>query len=153
MDTWIHGIATDPKKVYTNKKLLAYGEKLIKEKKLIEYSKTYNNFYSSLLMIPEHTWGLDTKKYLPDYSNWSIEEFKKAREKNDISLDNIPPKCQPVENFTKIEFTKFFKNNSKNRNNLTYAFFDSSHKKQREYLTKVINILQLDLRKGWDEEN
>jgi len=152
-DTWIHGIATDPKKVYIYKKLLAYGEKLIKEKQLIEYSDTYNNFYSSLLMIPEHTWGLDTKKYLPDYSNWSIEDFKKAREKNDISLDNIPPKYQPVENFTKVEFAKVFKNNSKNRDNLTYSFFESSHKEQREYLRKAIDSLPIELRDEWKNED
>lgn len=152
-DTWIHGVGTDPKKVFIYKKLLAYGEKLIKEKKLIENSKEYNNFYSSLLMIPEHTWGLDTKKYLPDYSNWSIDEFQNARKKNFISLDNIPLKYKVVEDFTKIECAKVFKNAPNKRDHLTYSFFESSHKEQRSYLTRAINSLENKLQDGWKIED
>ncbi|MBK5201818.1 MAG: DUF5054 domain-containing protein [Spirochaetaceae bacterium] len=147
-DTWIHGIASDPNKVLIYEKLLSYGEKLINEKKLIINSEIYNNYYGYLLMIPEHTWGLDCKKYLPDYSNWSIEDFKEARMKDSICLDKIPPKYQIVENFAKIEYAQIFKNHKNSRNNLTYSLFESSHKEQKEYLNSAINSLPLLLQGG-----
>ena len=28
------------------------------------------------VQIPEHTWGLDVKTFLADYSNWSNKEFQ-----------------------------------------------------------------------------
>ena len=28
------------------------------------------------MQIPEHTWGLDVKTFLADYSNWSNKEFQ-----------------------------------------------------------------------------
>lgn len=28
------------------------------------------------MQIPEHTWGLDVKTFLADYSNWSNKDFQ-----------------------------------------------------------------------------
>lgn len=32
------------------------------------------------MQIPEHTWGLDVKTFLADYSNWSNKEFQEQLE-------------------------------------------------------------------------
>jgi len=152
-DTWIHGIASDPNKVSDYLRLLRYGEKLVEDNKLEINSEIYNNFYGNLLMIPEHTWGLDCKKYLPDYSNWSMDDFKRARKNNTISLDQIPPKYQIVENFTKTEYANIFRNQEGLRSHLTYSLFESSHKEQREYLNFAIKSLPQTLQKNWKSKS
>lgn len=67
-DTWIHGAATDPAKLSLYRELLRY----------IKTNKLQNvDLSDSLLMVPEHTWGMDTKLYLPDTDHYLNEDFKK----------------------------------------------------------------------------
>src|SRR5262249_36145807 len=40
----------------------------------------FGRFSRSLLMVPEHTWGLDTKKHLGDWVNYDAARFGAARE-------------------------------------------------------------------------
>lgn len=69
-DTWIHGAATDPQKIGPYRALLrlAAGWKPAEQKQL----------YKSLLLIPEHTWGLDEKTYLGDNEHYERTEFEKV---------------------------------------------------------------------------
>lgn len=71
-DTWIHGVATDPKKVSCFRGL----ERLWKS---IEESPDYERLARGLIMIPEHTWGLDEKITLHDNRNYARKDFEKAR--------------------------------------------------------------------------
>jgi hypothetical protein len=151
-DTWIYGIATDPYKVCQFKRLLNFGERMVKADKFLESSSTYNAFYGSLLMIPEHTWGLDCKKYLPDYSNWSMDAFREARKKNKITLDMIPDKYKPIEKFTEEECKRIFSDGLDRRKHLTYSFFESSHKEQREYLTTAFQQLPKELQSCFPQD-
>ena len=71
-DSWIHGVGTDPGKVSMFRSLLRYRES-IQDKKL----RTAVN--RRLLMICEHTWGLDEKTHLNDHSHFLREEFDAVR--------------------------------------------------------------------------
>ncbi|WP_027295730.1 DUF5054 domain-containing protein [Robinsoniella sp. KNHs210] len=55
-DTWIHGSGTDPKKISQYRALL----RLKNDEIPIEMEK----IYKKIILIPEHTWGLDEKTYL-----------------------------------------------------------------------------------------
>ena len=70
-DTWIHGAGTDPKKLSGFRGLLRLAKTLPEDEKEL--------MYRSLLMVPEHTWGLDEKTWLNDTANFSREDFSAAR--------------------------------------------------------------------------
>lgn len=73
-DSWIHGVGTDPRKVFSFRGLERLWE-------TIEEPEDYNKLARGLIMIPEHTWGLDEKKHLNDNKNYSRIKFEKVRNK------------------------------------------------------------------------
>ena len=74
-DTWIHGAGTDPQKVSRYKKLLRNFDSL---------DKVNVDITDNLLLIPEHTWGMDFKSNFSHdvgYTHLDIESHKKERVK------------------------------------------------------------------------
>lgn len=75
-DTWIHGVGTDPAKISRYRALLrlrrTWQEHGIPADKL-------HDFHRKLLLIPEHTWGMDVKTYLWDWENYTNAEFLAVR--------------------------------------------------------------------------
>ena len=143
-DTWIHGIATDPYKVSVFLELLRLKHKWIEEGRLERNSKVYRDFMRNLLMIPEHTWGLDFKKYMADYKNWRKQDFLKARNLDKLSDSYIPEKYDQYARFARNEFKAQIKHMGwKDR---SYSFFESSHREQRYYLDNAIKVLSKDLK-------
>lgn len=55
-DSWIHGVGSDPGKVRQYRELLRLCRELPDEMR--------ENAYRELLLIPEHTWGMDVKTHL-----------------------------------------------------------------------------------------
>lgn len=71
-DSWIHGAATDPKKMMQFRALCRlYATMPPGEDKY--------TLARGLLMIPEHTWGLDEKTHLHDEEHFSKEAFSACR--------------------------------------------------------------------------
>lgn len=70
-DTWIHGGATDPQKLSQYRALLRLGRKLDAE--------DTEALYENLVMIPEHTWGMDVKLYMNDFLHYDKKAFNEAR--------------------------------------------------------------------------
>lgn len=70
-DTWIHGIGTDPQKVSGFRALLRAAEDFPPEQQKM--------LYEHILIVPEHTWGLDEKLYLNENKNYSRERFDLRR--------------------------------------------------------------------------
>ena len=66
-DMWIHGMGTDPKKVGMYRELL----RAIENVDINEY-----DFADNLLLLAEHTWGMNLKVYFPNTKDWSIEELR-----------------------------------------------------------------------------
>jgi hypothetical protein len=76
-DTWIHGVGTDPQKVAQYRELLRWRQELLDAGTPLEDLRAFSR---GLLPISEHTWGLDLKTHLGDWSNYSARDFKAARE-------------------------------------------------------------------------
>lgn len=80
-DSWIHGVGTDPKKVCQFRGILRLHDVLQEEDN--------QRMYKELLLVPEHTWGLDEKTWLGEtkelgylkgeHTIFKKEEFQKAR--------------------------------------------------------------------------
>lgn len=71
-DSWIHGTGTDPKKICQFKAL----EKLYAS---LPDGDDKENLARGLLLIPEHTWGLDEKTHLHDNGHYKRSEFEALR--------------------------------------------------------------------------
>lgn len=67
-DTWIHGVGTDPKKVGMYKEVLRYIDD-----NNIDTDKT--DLSDNLLLVPEHTWGMNTNVYFKVYKDYELDEF------------------------------------------------------------------------------
>ena len=80
-DTWIHGVGTDPIKVSRYRELLRLRRDWLASGKASYSDPAFFNFNRFLLMVPEHTWGMDEKTHLDDHEAYSADSFKKARSK------------------------------------------------------------------------
>ena len=78
-DTWIHGAGTDPRKVSLYRKLsnLRY---MWRTRNLSPAElAALDAFTDRLILIPEHTWGMDEKTHLPDHSRYTRAELAELR--------------------------------------------------------------------------
>lgn len=80
-DTWIHGMGTDPKKVSQFRAL----ERLYQR---MPEGTDKDVLARGLIMIPEHTWGMDVKLHLADHEHYDKGSFKAVRkvEKNYLNM-------------------------------------------------------------------
>jgi hypothetical protein len=78
-DTWIHGVGSDPIKVSRFKELSRLRQQWLQETPSLINDKRFKTFSRRLLMVPEHTWGVDEKTYLGDHENYSTEKFGRVR--------------------------------------------------------------------------
>jgi hypothetical protein len=137
-DTWIHGVGTDPRKVVLFRQLSRLRRHLLDEGTYTGEEADFKAFSRALLMIPEHTWGLDEKTYLGDYVNYSRPDFEAARKK-DVVTAPIPPESPA--------WGKFRKKDPKPR----YSYFESSWHEQRRYLVDAMDALPATLSEVLDE--
>jgi hypothetical protein len=140
-DTWIHGVGTDPHKVAHYRELLRLRKSWVEQGVMQVNDEEYNQFSDALLMIPEHTWGADEKKYLSDYKHYAIEDFKAARQKNLVSSDAVPSKYAYIAAFALNEKDTLSAEQFAESKENSYAFMERSWKEQREYLDKAIAAL------------
>ncbi len=80
-DTWIHGVGSDPIKVSRYRELLRLRLAWMREKKASYEDERFFNFNRKLMLVPEHTWGMDEKTHLDDHEAYDAVSFKKARGK------------------------------------------------------------------------
>jgi len=79
-DTWIHGTGSDPIKVSRYRELLRLRSTWLKDGRIDYSDRHFLNFNRRLLMVPEHTWGMDEKSFLNDHENYSAARFNAARD-------------------------------------------------------------------------
>lgn len=77
-DTWVHGIGSAPKKMCQYRALLRLAKEMNEDNRC--------KLYEKLLMIPEHTWGLDEKTFLHDHHHYSRPEFEKVRNQENYRM-------------------------------------------------------------------
>jgi hypothetical protein len=79
-DTWIHGIGSDPIKVSQYRELLRLRTEWLASDPVMQADPLFDHFQRRLLLVPEHTWGMDEKTFLGDHEHYSAAEFSAARE-------------------------------------------------------------------------
>lgn len=78
-DTWIHGAGTDPKKISQFRELSRLRRQWLAKADPAMH-QAINSFSRSLILVPEHTWGMDEKTHLADFTHYSTSELKTARQ-------------------------------------------------------------------------
>ncbi|MDB5059650.1 MAG: hypothetical protein JWO59_3122, partial [Chloroflexi bacterium] len=73
-DTWIHGAGSDPAKVARYRALRRLRSGWVERGSAVP-----DDFSRALLLIPEHTWGMDEKVYLGDDRRYKVTDFQAAR--------------------------------------------------------------------------
>lgn len=144
-DSWIHGVGTDPLKVSQYRELLRLRNQWIEAGTLDMESEAYYRFSERLLLIPEHTWGMDEKKYLPDFEHYSVTDFESARQ-IDLVQPNVSRKYDYIGAFAMDELDErssdLFNGGNSSK---SYSLFESSWQEQRGYLQQAIDALPVHL--------
>ena len=142
-DTWIHGVSTDPWKVSCFCRLLKLKEDWIRDLKIVPDTPAYENLMDNLLLIAEHTWGMDVKKYLLDFTNWEKKAFIKAR-KNDHTDETFYDACNEALLCGMMDELRHYHGDTIQS---SYSRFESSHEEQRSYINKALSELPEELKK------
>ncbi len=83
-DTWIHGAGTDPAKVAGLRELMDLRAGWINQGGVDPQAADIGRFSRNLLLVAEHTWGLDEKTHLPEHGCYGRPEFEVARQRDDF---------------------------------------------------------------------
>lgn len=78
-DTWIHGVGSDPQKVARYRELLRLRRAWAAEGMVAPDDSRLRGFHEGLLLVAEHTWGLDEKEHLPDRVRWGRSTLAELR--------------------------------------------------------------------------
>src|SRR5262249_22530324 len=78
-DTWIHGVGSDPTKVSQFRELSRLRREWLEDMKPVTSEPRFGAFSRALIMVPEHTWGMDIKLHLNDFEHYAREPFNVAR--------------------------------------------------------------------------
>ena len=78
-DTWIHGAGSDPLKLSRFRALQRLRSAWLSSGQLRADDPALLAFSRQLIMVPEHTWGLDEKTYLADEQTYAAADFRAAR--------------------------------------------------------------------------
>lgn len=141
-DTWIHGIASDPAKMRDFNILEQLMKKWLEQEVVSTTDDFYNKFIYSMMLIPEHTWGMDIKRYFSDYKNYAKEDFITAREANAINDEALTFRYGDIGAATKPEM-KYTSHEWEDR---TYSMYEQSWKEQRNYIKEAIEVLPVNLK-------
>jgi hypothetical protein len=78
-DGWMHGATTDPQKIAHYRELQRLRTEWLAEGKFKPADKVDTAFSRHLIMVPEHTWGMDEKTHLDDYENYRADQLAAHR--------------------------------------------------------------------------
>ncbi len=78
-DTWIHGVGSDPSKTAAFRETCRRRKAWIDEGRISADDPGLWRASTELLLVAEHTWGLDQKTAWPDTDHWSESELASVR--------------------------------------------------------------------------
>ena len=140
-DSWIHGVSTDPQKVSAYRRLLRLKDGWLKDGRIDKDGKAYSVMMENLMLIAEHTWGMDCKKHLLDFTNWRKADFQAARRRDETSYSLFSVRNAHI--FAELEDElREYRGDSEVS---SYSHFEASHAEQRAYLKKASAALPSDL--------
>jgi hypothetical protein len=144
-DSWIHGTTSDPKKTAQYRALLRLRKQWMEQGNLTPDSLEYEDFSDNLMLVAEHTWGMDEKKHLGDYKHYSLGEFTSAREANIVAKHSVLDKYKYIVGFELDEMDTMSRELFTNgRKQTSYQTFESSWQEQREYIVNAVAALSKD---------
>lgn len=79
-DSWIHGVASDPAKTTTFRALCRERVRWIDSGEARVDDPALRAASTRLLLVAEHTWGLDLKTHWPDETHWSAADLAVVRD-------------------------------------------------------------------------
>ncbi len=74
-DAWIHGIGTDPEKVSRYRKIL---------RELPNMDLSDKDITDNLLLVPEHTWGMNVMVYFNNCKDYTYSEMDKLKQERAV---------------------------------------------------------------------
>lgn len=134
-DTWIHGPASDPLHTARFRELLRLQRGWLADGRLVRGSTEYNSFNDPLLLIAEHTWGMDLKSFLPDFVNYRRDDFAGARQRDAIDPHLFPEEFGFLQKWTDGSPADAY----------TYSGYEASWVEQRNYIDRAIAALAAPL--------
>ncbi len=78
-DTWVHGVGSDPVKVARFRELLRLRRSWLDAGMVAPDDSRLRGFHEALLLVAEHTWGMDEKTHLPDRERWARADLPALR--------------------------------------------------------------------------
>ena len=78
-DTWVHGVASDPSKTAAFRETCRRRRGWIADGRASEDDPALWRASTELLLVAEHTWGLDQKAHWPDTEHWSEQQLASVR--------------------------------------------------------------------------
>ncbi|MDR2277116.1 MAG: DUF5054 domain-containing protein [Vagococcus sp.] len=142
-DTWIHGIAADPKKVSDFKQLLELRSSWLEHGKLDRESESYQKFSAYLLLVAEHTWGANGNVYLPEYHHFTLEDFEKARQKDLVTFNHNRNTMDYGDLMSYISTDIDWEEKADKRR---YSLYEASWQEQRDYIKEAVSSLPIELK-------
>lgn len=124
-DTWIHGGGTDPWKVAAFRELSRLRARWLADGRAGQDGDTIRSFSRKLLVVPEHTWGMDMKTHLSDYRNYRRPDFAAARQR-DLVTEPVPEALAACAKFRRPGAE------------LRYSRMEASWREQRAYITDAV---------------
>ena len=79
-DTWIHGVGSDPGKVSRFREFSRLRNRWLIQGTTAAEQEAIDRFSDRLILIPEHTWGMDEKTHFPDIIHYSTDELRKVKD-------------------------------------------------------------------------
>ncbi len=141
-DTWIHGVSTDPYKTAAYYELLRVRDQWEREDPAAVDSPAWRELCRNLLLVAEHSWGRDVKRWLSDWRNWEKKDFYAARERDHITPEDVMPAGEELREFTLRHEPTFV------AGLCSYQKMESSWEEQREYVENAVNALP----QPWQDE-
>lgn len=146
-DSWIHGGASDPYKIACYRELLRLRSKWLEDGVWTTEDEEYRSFCDGLIMIPEHTWGMDIKRYLADYAHYEKKDFNAARTMDKVDTSLNPMEYRYQEEYVNLEIIEMFQETAEEKfASRSYSLMERSWNEQRDYLKKAIDALHSERR-------
>lgn len=78
-DTWIYGYGSSPVRMASFRKLARLYTQWVEKGQIDPAGETAIHYMTRLGMIAEHTWGVDVKTHLHNWSIYNVDDFNAAR--------------------------------------------------------------------------
>jgi hypothetical protein len=78
-DSWIHGVGSDPQKTAGFRALSRLRRDWLDQGRVAVDDPALRRASTRLLLVAEHTWGMDQKTHWPDTEHWSAPELAEVR--------------------------------------------------------------------------